>query len=374
MQSLAHSGTPLAAHGRFLLSSLPGALTIAAALALLPAAAAQVPAVSLEPANAPVDDLQAPPAEVRRYMSHVNFLADPFLQGRLPGTQGMEIAKDYVQYWFEAAGLKPGVPGKDGAEDSWRQPFELAGTFQLQEVALEGPGGKVLEREKDYSVPGWGGFGDVTGELCFVGYAIEEGTEDVPYQGFPAECDLTGKVVLMLRFEPMNDEGRSAFTGRSWSARAGLGPKLSAVAQRGAAAVLVVSPPGARDSRAKNLVDVSSDQQPNQAAGDAGARRCRRAVAREEHKARGADRGPRTRRGSCAIRQAGARALHRGLPRRDRREPDRTPGKGALAGEYVGSEGTSTTSKLRRFRFPRPREQRQACTPVPTTTPRVVLR
>ena len=54
--------------------------------------------------------------------------------------------------------------------------------------------------------------------------AAEQGltvySQDDP--GFPDDLDLTGKIALILRFEPMNESGRSRWAERgSWSSRCG---------------------------------------------------------------------------------------------------------------------------------------------------------
>ena len=68
--------------------------------------------------------------DVQRYHEHVITLASPFMDGRLPGTDGMELAKDYCQYWLEDAGVLPGFPGDSGSR-SWRQPFPLGDDLKL---------------------------------------------------------------------------------------------------------------------------------------------------------------------------------------------------------------------------------------------------
>ncbi|MCA9290717.1 MAG: hypothetical protein KDA25_06290 [Phycisphaerales bacterium] len=66
--------------------------------------------------------------DVRLYNDHLTTLASPFMEGRLPGTRGMEIASDYVEFYFEAYGLAPAFPAKGdtGERTSYRQPFPLA--------------------------------------------------------------------------------------------------------------------------------------------------------------------------------------------------------------------------------------------------------
>ncbi|HHN78147.1 MAG TPA: M28 family peptidase, partial [Phycisphaerales bacterium] len=96
----------------------------------------------------------------------------------------------------------------------------------------------------------------------FVGYSIPMGPEH--YQGYPENTDLTGRAAMILRYEPMDEDGSSKWMDRGWSYAATLGPKFRAAANRGAAAILMVSPPTAKDDRVGKLetVETSGQGQP----------------------------------------------------------------------------------------------------------------
>ncbi|MBK9384295.1 MAG: M28 family peptidase [Planctomycetes bacterium] len=89
--------------------------------------------------------------------------------------------------------------------------------------------------------------------LVFVGYGIEKGPDD--YTSFAADDDLRGKVALVLRWEPMSEEGKSRWaTGRQpWSGRIGLQARVRELAKRGVAGVLIANTPGAADPRNAEL-------------------------------------------------------------------------------------------------------------------------
>ena len=234
-------------------------------LILAPSALAQSEATSqaggvaapVESALTPADETRPSEALLNYYMEHVDFLASPFLEGRLPGTQGMEIAKDYMQYFFSKAGLEPAYPETETEPASWRQPFELSGRHSLDSSELRVGSAEPFEVKETYCNPGWGSLGSVTGPLVFTGYAVEKAPDDADglteYTGFEDGTDLSGHVAMVLRFEPMNEEGRSAFGARRWSSASGVSGKLSALAKRGASAILMVNTPGADDSRIKRL-------------------------------------------------------------------------------------------------------------------------
>ncbi|MCL4222500.1 MAG: M28 family peptidase [Phycisphaerales bacterium] len=207
-------------------------------------------------------------AERNVYNDHLTILASPYMEGRVPGSAGMERAMDYVEYYFRQYGLEPAFPtstrAADGSEvitprSSYRQPFPLGGSDKatVQKLSFD-VGGKtlILEPGKDFSVTGLGPSGQVSGPMVFVGYSIKEGPDG--YQSFDND-DLSGKIALVFRFEPVNDEGNSRWaTGRGWSPRANFASKMQAIKEHNPAGVIIINPPGTSDPRAGQLTDVES--------------------------------------------------------------------------------------------------------------------
>lgn len=191
---------------------------------------------------------------VSRFNDHLVTLASPWMEGRVPGSAGMERAKDYVEYYFRAFGLRPAFPENGSPFVSFRDPFELGGTWAVESegLAMLGGGRAVeLEPEKDFMFTGLGTAGSVTGEAVFVGYGIDNGPDG--WSSFSGDEDLEGKVVIMMRFEPMDDQGKSRWSSDGWSNQAAFSNKLRAVTDRGASAVIVVNTPGADDARVSRL-------------------------------------------------------------------------------------------------------------------------
>lgn len=224
------------------------------------------PAVSAAPTIAAA--LAEASEEVKTFNDHVVTLSSPWMEGRLPGTRGMELAKEYMEWHLKKAGLEPGFatiePDASGVEvarpnTSWRQKFELGGRSTIKSQSLTS-GTAALEAKADYVATGMGRGGDVSGPLVFVGYGVERGPND--YTSFEEKTDLTGKVALMLRFEPMTAEGRSRFVAagsrRPWTARhASFQSKFAAVSKRNPAAIILANPPGCADARSESLKSIS---------------------------------------------------------------------------------------------------------------------
>jgi Zn-dependent M28 family amino/carboxypeptidase len=202
------------------------------------------------------------------WYQHVQTLANPFFEGRAPGTRGGEIAAEYVEFFFRQYGLHPAFPGDGGTGDdanhandkpgggvneaaltSYRQPFDFESPDPKAELirAAAAIGNQPLEQDKDFVVLGVSGSGSVTAPVTFVGYAIAKGQDD--YTSFEENADLTGRIALVLRYEPLNEEGRSQWAQARFSRFSSIAPKLAALAERHAAGIILVNPPGAVDGR-----------------------------------------------------------------------------------------------------------------------------
>ncbi|MAH65399.1 MAG: hypothetical protein CMJ27_03260, partial [Phycisphaerae bacterium] len=195
------------------------------------------------------------PVEERVFNDHITILSSPWMGGRLPGTPGMEYARDYVIYWYEQAGLEPGMFDAQTGERSWKQAFELGSKteFRDQSLVVDGTNGEVVfDLGADFEFTGLGGDGEIEGEMVFVGYSIDDGNDD--YQSFEEDTDLTGKIAVMLRFEPMDETGNSLWNDRRWSRKSTFASKFGALEKRNPAGVILINPPGADDPRSGELM------------------------------------------------------------------------------------------------------------------------
>lgn len=181
------------------------------------------------------------------FQRHVDWLADPQRQGRAPGTAGIDQAADYIEDALLSLGLEPAfdraTPGEELVPRSpYRQPMvvgQQVDTLQSH-VSFALPDGPVLV-VPDAVVSPYSGSAAFSGPCTFAGYAIVTGGGN--YLGFAGAEDFTGRAVLMLSHEPMDELGRSLWADRGWSFAAPLHRKINAVTRRGARAVLVITPP-----------------------------------------------------------------------------------------------------------------------------------
>lgn len=195
---------------------------------------------------------------------HVYTLSNPFFEGRAPGTRGNVLAAEYLETVFKNAGLKPAFTDEKG-QPTYRQPFKRGDEpiATAQEASwVAGTETVTLKPGVDFNVLNCSDTATVTAPLAFCGYSITAGKDS--YGTYDEQTSLKGKIAVVLRFEPMNDEGTSLWAEQGWSFYAGLEPKLGAAAKREAAGIIVVCPPGAKDERCGKLDDVKSRVGSNQ--------------------------------------------------------------------------------------------------------------
>ncbi|HMN96634.1 MAG TPA: M28 family peptidase [Phycisphaerales bacterium] len=195
------------------------------------------------------------------WYQHVQTLASPWFEGRAPGSAGIERAAEYIEWWMRRIGLEPAFPALAGvpiadrpewavAGDDWtsyRQYFELPGGDLLVNRAELSTPGTSFEHGRDFAVLGSSGRAEATAPLAFAGYGLVEGRDG--YTSFDEGVRLDGRIALLLRYEPLDEEGQSLWSDRRFSEHAAILPKLRAVAERGAAGIIMVNPPGARHGK-----------------------------------------------------------------------------------------------------------------------------
>ena len=184
--------------------------------------------------------------ESQTYLEHIKFLSSDELQGRGNGSRGLERAADYIAMQFRAAGLEPG-----GDDRTYFQKFELVSGLSVGSsnmVTLNGPqGSKTLRLGSDYeplsiTSPSAQGPAEqsLSAPLVFAGYGISAPSYN--YDDY-AGLDVSGKVVLVLRHEPQENDERSVFQGRTHSEHATFVRKAQVARSHGARAILLVEDP-----------------------------------------------------------------------------------------------------------------------------------
>ena len=205
---------------------------------------------AIRDALATVDD------ETREFHEHIVVLSSQWMDGRLPGTPGMERAKDYFEHHLRAVGLQPAVEPRTGHPGGFRHPFSLGTDFIRSGQALATVVDGELDEfqgDTDFTLTGMGaGTDGFAGPAVFVGYGLE--VEDRGYTNFSDDTDLSGKVAVCFRFEPMDENGESQWSSRRWSRDASFANKIAAVGSRNPDAIVILNPPDCSDDRAQSMI------------------------------------------------------------------------------------------------------------------------
>ncbi len=165
---------------------------------------------------------------------HARYLASDELTGRGVGTPGIKLARDYIAREFAGYGLRPG-----GDNKTYLQSFEVTTGVKVAEPSLLSINGETpLELNAAWGPLGFSKSGKAEGEVVFAGYGItakEYGYDD--YEGI----DANGKIVLVLRYEPVPKNDKSPFRkAPRFSSHATLRSKANNARAHGATAMILV--------------------------------------------------------------------------------------------------------------------------------------
>ena len=192
-----------------------------------------------------------------KYLAHIKYLASPQLKGRLTGSPELEKAAAYIAHKFRAAGLKP-VGG------SYLQEFNITAHTALGEgnklTLVISQRVKELWEGRDFAPLNLSTNGQTMGPIVFAGYGIT--APEYHYNDYE-KVDARGKVVLLLRHEPQENDEKSVFAGKNYTLHSELASKVANAKLHGAAAVLLVNDlpnhPGDDDRLDKFLPAISTE-------------------------------------------------------------------------------------------------------------------
>lgn len=200
----------------------------------------------------PVTAAEAIAPSQTRMARDLQYLSADELEGRGVGTQGINQAADYIRNQFSLAGLNvQSVNGGAFQKFSATMGAQLGqpNTFYYRDA-----NGNNFQWnfDTDFRPMSFGGSGNFSGPLVFCGYGID--APDKKYNDF-AGIDVKGKVVIILRRTPRQDQANSPFSGPhgSLTTHSELRTKVSNAFGKGAAAILFVNDPHTGRSDLSNL-------------------------------------------------------------------------------------------------------------------------
>ncbi|MFN0158879.1 MAG: PA domain-containing protein, partial [Bacteroidota bacterium] len=180
--------------------------------------------------------------------AHVRFLASDELEGRGSGTEGNAKAAAFIGNEFKKYGLLPG-----GKDNTYLQEFEFVSSVKsgkANHLTIRGAGTEMqLTPDEDFRPLGFSSDGTVTGGVVFAGYGMT--VPDKNYDDYK-NLDVTGKVVVILRYSPDGTDPHSEFSRHS-----ALRSKARTARDKGAAAIILVT--GEADQAEDALIKLSYD-------------------------------------------------------------------------------------------------------------------
>ncbi len=194
----------------------------------------------LQPQKEEVVDLQA----VARMQSDIAWIASDEMGGRGVDTEGLKRAGEFIANRWKELGFQ--VDAFDGTP---YQDFTLPGPMRVgatekNKLLLTSPDGESVELQlgSDFTPVSLGSNGTFEGELAFAGYGItaKDPTMKLDYDDYQS-FDPKGKVVIVIRKEPQQNDDKSLFAGKDPSDFSFYTTKQANAASHGVAAMIMVN-------------------------------------------------------------------------------------------------------------------------------------
>jgi len=176
---------------------------------------------------------------LKRVSHDIKFMASDELGGRKPGTPGIQMCQDFIVAEFKKAGVQPLDNG------TYLQAVSVPGPRRIVKaeatLALKGPDGQsiALQLGENYQqLSTVRKSTNVSGDLVFAGYGIS--AKEHLYDDFQ-NIDLEGKVLVLLRMEPQQQDVNSVFNGNKNTSHSSGQRKAKLARDNGAVGVLIVN-------------------------------------------------------------------------------------------------------------------------------------
>lgn len=164
---------------------------------------------------------------------HIKFLASDNLEGRFPGTQGIDKAAKYIEKYFIQYGLKP-------VKGNYFHSFFVNTGVKLGTDNKLSIDNKSIVLNKDWAPVHFSDNGSVSGEIVFAGYGIStkkdsKNDNKIHYDDYEG-IDANNKILLILTSAPEDSSDKNTLNWYS-----GLRYKATNAREHGAKAVVFVN-------------------------------------------------------------------------------------------------------------------------------------
>jgi hypothetical protein len=157
--------------------------------------------------------------QAQRIQDHIKYLASDELEGRFPGTPGIEKAKEYILNYYKSIGLKE-------VNQSHFQNFDMSVGCELGKlnnvyfnfiipkpgipIELVKPVKKQWKTNEDWMPVALSDNGTIEAGVVFAGYGIT--AKDLKYDDY-ATVEVKDKIVIVLSNSPDCDKNDGEFAG-----------------------------------------------------------------------------------------------------------------------------------------------------------------
>ena len=201
--------------------------------------------------------LAAPSSKTKReefssqeFLDPIKYLASDKLQGRGDGSRQLDEAARYLAHHFKRFGLKPG-----GDNGTYLQHFMLTVGAKLgrrNSLSYEAGGTKkALTVEQDFVPFSFSEAGAFQAPVVFAGYGIT--APEFHYDDYKG-IDAQGKIVLVLRHEPQENDEKSVFAGKQLTTHAEIVNKAINAKNHGAVGMILANDVGNHPGEPDSLI------------------------------------------------------------------------------------------------------------------------
>ena len=217
------------------LASALGLAAVAAAAVLYPNIRVSGGAATPASVPDPVASDASPALSSARYIQDVTYLASDALKGRGDGSPELDQAADYIAEQFKKIGLTPA-----GDNGTYFQNFEITTGAQLGKDNTLQIAGAKLKIDQDFIPILFSNTAQFEGPLVFAGYGIT--APEYKYDDYSI-IDAKDKIVVVFEHEPQEDEEKSVFLGKDFTAHASFTNKAINARLHGAKGIIFITEP-----------------------------------------------------------------------------------------------------------------------------------
>ncbi len=168
--------------------------------------------------------------------THITYLASDSMMGRNTPSPQLDTAAEYIARQLQKAGAAP-----YGGSYFQKVPLNIIALGSENSLSLRVKGvERSFELKTDFVPFEMTANSSVTAPLLFAGYGIT--APEYKYDDY-AGLDARGKVVLLLRHEPGEEDPASPFAGREATPYSNVDVKVRIAREHGATGVLIVTDP-----------------------------------------------------------------------------------------------------------------------------------